>query len=74
MAAFELLNEANGGAMGVAFMYDELREEDPDRLFLIWEDPKDATLEWSNVIYGPHIYGANGPRFEDSKAVIDREV
>ncbi len=74
VAALELLNEACAGTWAAIFLYDALRELDPDRIFMIWGDPMEQTADWYNVMYGPHVYELTGPSFEDDKAKIDAHV
>jgi hypothetical protein len=72
----QLLNEPNGGPMGVAFLYNSLRAVDRDRLFLIWghADGDGDTGSWENVIFGPHIYDATGSSLATDRAAIDRDM
>jgi endoglucanase len=74
IAAVELMNEANGGSMGSAFLYDALRAVDPERLFVIWGHVEGESADWDNVLFGPHIYSAVGPAFSDDQQAIDKEV
>ncbi|MBN2803659.1 MAG: cellulase family glycosylhydrolase [Deltaproteobacteria bacterium] len=74
VAALELINEACGGTWGAIFLYDALRQADPDRLFLIWGDPREDGRNWKNVFYGPHEYSLTGPAVNDDILTINNNV
>ena len=75
IAAFELINEPNGGAWGCEFLYAALRDVDPFRLFLIWNHPVGSMSKCTaRAMYGPHLYPAASPDSARVQREIDDEV
>ena len=73
IAAFELVNEPYGGVHGAGFLVRALRHVDKKRLFVVWEEPVEETREWTNVLYGPHLYEFRGSNARaDCHAIAER--